>query len=75
MIGPGKYDYLLTDALKNADAKQGLLFIYDGRDGPGFTVQATIELNANLPLILRVIANQIEKDLVMLKNIDSQNQN
>lgn len=62
MIGPGKYDKQLSAALIACGANQGLLIAYDGKEGPGFSAQLTMELMINVPKILRSIADEIEKD-------------
>lgn len=60
-MGPGKYDKQLTEALKSSGAKQGLLIVIDGKDGPSFCAQMTKELTKEIPQLLRHLAKNIEK--------------
>lgn len=62
-LGPGKYDYLLTESLKNAKAKQGILVIFDGEKGPSFCCHLDKYKASIVPDLLRGIATQIENDL------------
>lgn len=63
MIGPGKYDALLTQARELASAHNAILIILDGDKGPGFSCQTTVPvLTLQLPDILRAVADQIEAD-------------
>ena len=62
MIGPGKYDDLCTIVREGAKARGVVLLVMDGARGQGFSVQATIDILAQLPQMLRTIADQIERD-------------
>lgn len=59
-LGPGKYDAILTTARERAGAKCALLIIHDGIKGGGFSAQGTPEFIANLPALLRIVADQME---------------
>ena len=60
-LGPGKYDALVTRIMDEAPARGVILLIIDGVLGSGFSVQATVEIAATLPALLREVADQIEK--------------
>jgi hypothetical protein len=62
MIGPGKYNELVTVLKKTTEAKGVLLIVIGGRLGDGFSVQANPELAAELPAILRIAADDMEED-------------
>ena len=62
-IGPGKYDDVLTVALKTVKAKQGILIVVDGNKGPGFSAQLDIAKSLAIPAMLRNLADQIEADI------------
>ena len=62
-VGPGKYDALTSIVRKRAAAKGAIVMVIDGRHGSGFSVQATTEVTAQLPRLLRVIADRIEQDI------------
>jgi hypothetical protein len=62
-VGAGKYDFALTLALGNAEAEQGVLIVFDGKKGAGFSVQASKEALEGLPQVLEHIAAQVRKDL------------
>jgi len=61
--GAGKHDKSLTLALEFAYAKEGVLIVFDGDKGMGFSVQATEENIAKIPDILEHMAKEIRKDL------------
>lgn len=62
MNGAGKYDKALTKAVEQAKARQGVLLIFDGEHGSGFSVQAELEIIQNLPEVLENMAKQIRAD-------------
>ena len=62
-VGEGKYDSALTIALGNAGAIEGVLIVFEGEKGAGFSVQASAENLAKLPNALEYIAKEIRKDL------------
>lgn len=62
-LGPGKYDALVTRIMDEAPAQGVILLIIDGVLGSGFSVQATAEITASLPTLLREVADGIERDL------------
>ena len=61
--GAGKYDGLATWVRSYAEAAGVIVVVIDGRWGSGFSVQATGEVTAKLPELLRTLADNIESDL------------
>jgi hypothetical protein len=59
---PGAYDDLCTEARKQAGAKVCLLIIIGGNKGSGFSAQMPGFAAADVPDILRDVANQIERE-------------
>jgi len=60
--GPGKYDDLATFVREQTSAVGVALIIIGGVKGHGFSVQAlTQTVSAELPRLLRQMADQIEK--------------
>lgn len=57
----GKYDDVLEEACRLAQAEQALLFVLEGKLGDGFSVRARLGTLLNLPNILRGLADEIEK--------------
>ena len=49
--------------MDEAPARGVILLIIDGVLGSGFSVQATAEITAGLPTLLRQMADEIERDL------------
>lgn len=68
MIGPGKYDDLATLARFRADARGVILIVIEGNHGSGFSVQAPAATTLALPAMLRLMANEIERDNQELRN-------
>jgi hypothetical protein len=62
-MGPGKYDALATIVSKRAAAHGVIVVVINGKRGSGFSVQATAEITAALPTLLREVADGIERDL------------
>jgi len=62
MFGPGKYDEQLTQALKACNATQGMLIVFDGKEGPSFCSQVVMDILICLPEILRDLASRVEQD-------------
>ncbi len=62
-IGPGKYDDLATLVRERAKAQGVIVMVIGGALGSGFAVQGSAELTANLPALLREIADGIERDI------------
>jgi hypothetical protein len=60
-LGPGKYDELCTKAREDAKADGLVMIVLYGELGSGFSCQATPEITANLPQLLRTVAKQIEE--------------
>ena len=63
MLGPGKYDELCTEAREKANSLGAVLLIFDGEKGWGFSVQMPPSLMADLPKLLREMADIVERDL------------
>jgi hypothetical protein len=63
MIGPGKYDDLCTYVREQAKAAGVIVIVFEGEKGAGFSVQAPLAMQLQLPSVLRLIATQIENDL------------
>jgi len=61
-LGPGKYDELCTYVREMAKAEGVALIVIHGGYGSGFSVQAPLGLTATLPVMLRLMADQIEHD-------------
>jgi hypothetical protein len=62
-LGPGKYDDLATMARNATSAEGVIVIVLGGVAGSGFSVQATFEVTAKLPDLLRTMADNIERDL------------
>lgn len=62
-IGKGRYDDELTRACAAVGAAAGVLIVMDGDEGPGFSVQATLEQMRQLPGVLRELAAIVEQDM------------
>jgi hypothetical protein len=62
MLGPGKYDAECTQAREAAKATGALLVIFEGDRGFGFSVQGPLPMIAEIPQVLRVMADKIEAD-------------
>jgi hypothetical protein len=61
--GPGKYDDLATLVRDGTNADGVIVIVIGGSKGSGFSVQATFEVTAKLPDLLRTMADNIERDL------------
>lgn len=57
--GPGKYDKECT-AVREMTGGGVVLMVLDGKQGEGFSVQATLEQIVHLPHLLRTVADGIE---------------
>ena len=62
-LGPGKYDDLATLVRDGTNAEGVIVIVIGGSKGGGFSVQATGEVTAMLPALLRKLADDIERDL------------
>lgn len=62
--GAGKYDDLCTYVRKQALAVGAIVIVVDGKQGSGFSVQGPVELQADLPTILQVVADEIKASLL-----------
>lgn len=69
-IGPGKYDSMLTEALEKCDARQGILIVIDGNDGPSFCSQMDRKFMKFTPALLRDVADLIESDIVSVAEVE-----
>ena len=60
-LEPGKYDDACTAVRVATDAHGIVLIIVDGNQGHGISVQASGEVMAILPQMLRAFADEIER--------------
>jgi hypothetical protein len=65
-LGPGKYDHVCTLAREQAKAEGALLIVFGGEYGDGFSMQAPMTTSKALPAILRMVADDIERDQLSL---------
>jgi len=63
MIGPGKYDELCTQVREQAKAPAAMIIVIEGDKGSGFSCQLAEGYGIDLSYILRLVADQIERDL------------
>ena len=61
--GPGKYDALATHVREQARARGVAVIVFAGHLGSGFSVQGDEEMTRRLPAMLRLMADDIEKDV------------
>ncbi len=61
--GPGKYDLLCTMVRNHTEATGVVLVVFGGRQGSGFSVQAPLAVQRELPTILETLARDIREDL------------
>lgn len=59
-MGPGKYDDECTRIMEDQQAEGIILIIVGGKKGHGFSCQATPQVVAGLPQILRNVALELE---------------
>jgi len=59
MIGPGKYNDLVTEIRQRTKAVAAILIVIDGVDGNGFECQADMATTLRLPEILEHMAAEI----------------
>lgn len=60
-LGPGKYDSICTEAREKTKAEGVVLIVVNGSFGHGFSCQATLEVIAGLPQLLRTVADDMER--------------
>lgn len=60
-LGPGKYTDITTSVREQTKARAVVLMVVGGDKGTGFEVQAPLELTQMLPVILRGMADEIER--------------
>ena len=60
---PGKYDTLCTMVREYVIADGVIVIVFNGRQGSGFSCQATPELTLHLPELLRDVADKIQAKL------------
>lgn len=63
MIGPGKYDDLATILRKNTNAKGVVLVVIHGERGSGMSSQVEDRYKSLVPDILRLAADEMEREL------------
>ena len=61
-VGPGKYDALCTYVKESAKAEGAVVIVIHGTNGSGFSMQGQFETTLALPHMLRMVADDIEKD-------------
>lgn len=61
-FGPGKYGQALEQALGLAGANTGVLIVFDGTQGEGFTSTLTAQQMLSMPATLRTVAAEIENE-------------
>lgn len=61
--GPGKYNDAATVARESTGAAGVILLVFEGNLGSGFSVQGPPHLLANLPDVMRQMADAIERDM------------
>ena len=64
--GPGKYGDVLDDVQARLNSTNAALIVMDGYLGAGFSVQMTGKHLTQLPMILRSMADGIEKEIQAL---------
>lgn len=64
-LGPGKYDDECTLVRAKLGAEGVILLVFEGKEGNGFSCQASPNITFRLPAILREVARQIEKDGIL----------
>ncbi|KKM75538.1 hypothetical protein LCGC14_1389320 [marine sediment metagenome] len=62
-IGPGKYDLETTLIRKKTNALGVILIVFGGTKGHGFSIQAPLEIQRNIPALLKDMAIKIERDV------------
>lgn len=62
-VGKGKYDDALTLALEFSYAQEGILVVFNGKGGSGFSVHGSKLRLEKIPEILEHIAKEMRKDL------------
>jgi hypothetical protein len=60
-MGPGKYDDLTTYVREKTDARAVIVLVLDGNKGSGFSIQVTGGEILTLPILLRHMADEIER--------------
>jgi hypothetical protein len=63
-MGPGKYDDEATAIREKLNAEGIILIVLGGDKGEGFSAQLNLEDSIKVPRILRVIADQIQFDMI-----------
>lgn len=61
-IGPGKYDDHATQVRTATGADAVVVIVVNGDKGSGFSVQTNAAMTLRLPELLRIMADDIERD-------------
>lgn len=69
-LGPGTYDKETTEIREKVKADGVVLLIINGDRGMGFEVQATGVVLAHLPHLLRLAADDMEKDFLKFNKLN-----
>ncbi len=67
-IGPGKYDDLCTELREKSGSIGVAIIVWDGKKGPGFSVEGPVEFHIMLPGTLEFMAKTIRDDFKELKD-------
>jgi hypothetical protein len=63
MLGTGKYDKWAETCCKQLKARAVMIMVIDGIEGTGGSMKAPIDVMVQLPLIFRLMADEIERDI------------
>lgn len=69
--GGGKYDDQATIARNSCEAVGVALIVFGGKHGNGFSVQAPMEVQVALPMMLENMAESIRRDLKEMTDVDA----
>lgn len=67
---PGKYDRLAEALQHGYQSDAAMVLIIGGTEGFGCSIKAKQGIDANIPNTLRIIADQIERDMVLNRTLD-----
>ena len=64
-LGPGKYDDECTSLRETLGAEGIILLVFKGPKGSGFSCQAPLDVTLRIPAVLRELAEEIEKSIII----------
>jgi hypothetical protein len=70
VLGPSKYDDILTEAREKSEAKGAILIVFKGKYGSGFACQLPVGTVRVVATILREIADNMAEDDELIEEID-----